>query len=110
MDIEMPENFPYEKPPEKGDTMQFLVDAKLKDGRTWEITTIDGVPMSTPGKASAPGDDGSADVPADEAESAEPPDSSASGDEELEPKPSGGMDTPAPRSVGQAFSSKVMGG
>lgn len=112
MDIEMPENFPYDKPPKKGDTEQFLVDATFQDGRKWTINTVDGVTMGSPGKASAPGDDGEgAGDAADETEGAGDSDAE-NGDPQTQdetndrPEPSG----KAPVSVGGAFASKVMGG
>lgn len=110
----MPENFPYEKQPEKGDMMQFLVDAKfLGDGRKWDVKTIDGVPMTTAGKANAPGDEAEATDDYKE-EAAEIPDaeadSEAEGPSDETPKPSGKLEAPESRSIGKTFASKVMGG
>ncbi len=117
MEIEMPENFPYQTEPKKGDEEDYLVRMKNTGGRKWEVVTIDGVSMSSPGKANAPGD--MAEPAADEEDSETAPedllsqegaDSQATGAADMQPQPTGNMDqSEPPVSVGQAFSKKVMG-
>lgn len=80
MTLYLPEKFPFDKPPKKGDVEKFIVEATCEgegDGKGWkyEINTIDGVPMDTAGKANAPGDDGEEGSEAEEA--AESPDEEA---------------------------------
>jgi hypothetical protein len=122
MEIEMPENFPYQTPPKKGEEEDYLVRMKNTGDRKWEVLTIDGVPMGSPGKANAPGDmaegtpeEEAAESPDEEASEqaageGDAEDSQATGAEDMQPQPAGGMDQSTPPTVGSAFSKKVMGG
>jgi len=108
--FKLPENFPFEKPPEDGDTERFIFEATYKNGE-WTADSVDGVPMDSKGKAPAPGDDGT-----EPDEAAENEDESGAGGDEEEteetPTPTAEMpeqaDQGAGPSVGASFAKAVM--
>jgi hypothetical protein len=119
MELELPENFPLDKPLKKGVEETLLVKATpTEDGsRKLMIDSIDGVPMNSPGKANAPYDEGSPEeeaeeTPEEEAEEQEGGDNEG-GEEEQNTPPAdmpdqadqGGSPTP-----GQGFAKAVMRG